>query len=487
MNTVTLDILVNELASEMVGHRFGRVFQISRSEFAFDLRLDSSRYLYINILPGGPSIYLIRRRLRDLEKGSGNPSPFALMLKKHLSGAVLQSVERDEGERIVRFSFKADDEIGERRIYALIAQLTGKSANLFLINNAGVILDRVRETLGDGQAIGENYLPPAGRPGAAVKERSGPEDLAAATAAGSPSEAIEELYAELAAKKKIDELAGSALRRVAAELDQRHKLIRKLNADLVGHGDADEWKRRGDLLLANVATARREVGKFVVIDFFDDGLTEVSIAADEDQSITEAAESYFRRYTKSRNAANETSKRLERLSAELNELNQRMQKTREAIEQEDTAYLEAFNVRPEAGPRKSVTRQKVNEFDSSVRKFRSSDGFEILVGKKAKDNDVLTFKLTRSLDTWMHAADYPGSHVVVRNPNRVEIPQATLFEAAQLAAFYSQGKAQVKAAVHYTQKKFVNKPKGAAPGLVSLASFKTILVTPEFPASVERT
>ncbi len=103
------------------------------------------------------------------------------------------------------------------------------------------------------------------------------------------------------------------------------------------------------------------------------------------------------------------------------------------------------------------------------------------MGKKAKDNDVLTFKTARSLDTWMHAADYPGSHVVIRNPDRKEVPQRTLLEAAQLAAFYSQGKSQVKAAVHYTQKKFVNKPKGAAPGLVSLASFKTILVKPEFP------
>jgi predicted ribosome quality control (RQC) complex YloA/Tae2 family protein len=81
----------------------------------------------------------------------------------------------------------------------------------------------------------------------------------------------------------------------------------------------------------------------------------------------------------------------------------------------------------------------------------------------------------------MHAADYPGSHVVIRNPNRKAVPQRTLLEAAQLAAFYSQGKKQTKAAVNYTEKKFVNKPKGAAPGLVRLASFKTILVEPVFP------
>ena len=125
--------------------------------------------------------------------------------------------------------------------------------------------------------------------------------------------------------------------------------------------------------------------------------------------------------------------------------------------------------------------KKSTDQNSFARSFTSSDGFEILVGKRAKDNDKLTFRAAKSLDTWMHAADYPGSHVVIRNPSRREIPQRTLLEAAQLAAFYSQGKKQVKAAVHYTEKKYVNKPRGAAPGLVSLSKFKTLLVEPRFP------
>ena len=109
---------------------------------------------------------------------------------------------------------------------------------------------------------------------------------------------------------------------------------------------------------------------------------------------------------------------------------------------------------------------------------------EILVGKKAADNDQLTFRIARSLDLWLHAADYPGSHVVVRNPNRLEIPPQTLLEAAELAAFYSDARSQPKAAVNYTQKKFVNKPKGSAPGLVRLAFFKTILVEPKVSAAL---
>ena len=102
-----------------------------------------------------------------------------------------------------------------------------------------------------------------------------------------------------------------------------------------------------------------------------------------------------------------------------------------------------------------------------------------MVGKTSKDNDYLTFRIAKSLDVWLHAADYAGSHVVIRNPNRVDLPPKTLIEAAELAAFFSQAKNHPKAVVNYTEKKFVNKPKGAVAGLVSLSSFKTILVEPK--------
>ncbi|NOT49302.1 MAG: DUF814 domain-containing protein, partial [Acidobacteria bacterium] len=192
---------------------------------------------------------------------------------------------------------------------------------------------------------------------------------------------------------------------------------------------------------------------------------------------------YYRRYTKARNGATEIAARIEKVSTELSALSTRKAGIDQAITDKDLAALEeSVSGKKQIIPAKS--RGKSSESSAAARSFISSDGFEILVGKKAKDNDVLTFKVAKSLDTWMHAADYPGSHVVIKNPNRKEIPPKTLIEAAQLAAFYSQGKTQTKAAVHYTLKKFVNKPKGAAPGLVSLASFKTLLVVPEFPAAL---
>ena len=114
-----------------------------------------------------------------------------------------------------------------------------------------------------------------------------------------------------------------------------------------------------------------------------------------------------------------------------------------------------------------------------MRRYLSTDGYEVLVGRAARDNDNLTFRVAQPNDLWMHAGDYPGSHVVVRNPTRKEVPHRTLIEAAQLAGRFSQASDDAKVVVHYTERKFVSKPKRAAPGLVRLSRFKSITVEPK--------
>ena len=256
-------------------------------------------------------------------------------------------------------------------------------------------------------------------------------------------------------------------------------LIKKLAADAEDHGVAEKWKRSGDLLLANLATLTRAGDAVFVTDFYDENAPTVEIRVEENRSITEAAEKFFKRYTKARNAALEISKRRHAIESELENLNAQKAVLDKAVEEKDAAVVTEFaGEKAENLPLKK--REKPTENFAGARRYSSSEGFEILVGKAAKDNDFLTFRVAKSLDLWLHAADYPGSHVVVRNPNRLkEIPQKTLLEAAQIAAFFSQAKTQAKVAVHYTFKKHVGKPKGAAFGLVSLSSFKTILVEPK--------
>ena len=482
MNASTLEKIRAELESVLRGRTLGKTFQLSRFELAIDFRIADSRYLFISFEPADPRIYLIRRRMKDLDKSSGNPSPFALTIRKRLSGASIDAIRIIPDERVLEFALSVEDEFGETNRYDLIAQLTGRSANLFLLDANRSVIDAARETAREGQTIGEIYSLPSSDENFKTPDKK--SDIAALSSAESPSEALDLFYLEQKAEQRFQSLAKSAKNKINTEITKRGKLVGKLNADLTGHGTADKWKRLGDLLLANAATARREGGKIFVTDYYDENMAEIVVEVDENTPITEAAEKFFKKYTKARNAGEEIAGRLEKLGSELKALAHQKERLEQAILDRDEGQLAEVASDNKRKPSEKP-RGKPLEINAGSRSFVSSDGFEILVGKKAKDNDFLTFRIAKSLDLWMHAADYPGSHVVVRNPNRKDIPQRTLLEAAQLAAFYSQGKSQPKAAVHYTQKKFVNKPKGSAPGLVSLASFKTLLVVPEFPALSE--
>lgn len=116
---------------------------------------------------------------------------------------------------------------------------------------------------------------------------------------------------------------------------------------------------------------------------------------------------------------------------------------------------------------------------SVARRFVSPDGFTVLVGRAAADNDLLTFKLGSARDFWLHVAAGSGSHVVVRNPDKVDrLPRDTERYAAALAAGYSKGRKGGRVAVHVATCAEVSKPRGAAPGKVALRRPKTIEVNP---------
>jgi predicted ribosome quality control (RQC) complex YloA/Tae2 family protein len=458
--------------SALVGQKFGRVFQLAKLDLAIDFRLRDSSYLFISVEPGNPRTYLIKRRLRDLEKASLNSSAFAMILRKRLAGADLTAVAQVPNERVLVISFDAYGDLGRVSKYSLAIQLTGSSSNLFLLDAESRIVDALKQTRGEGQQVGDEYAPPTRSTISVVADADVPN-----VSGKSVSETLDAEDLAKDVEDRFASLASNARNKIKQEITKRRRLIKKLNEDLAGHGNAERWKRFGDLLLANVANARREGDKIYVTDYFDPEASELAIDVDVNESLTEAAEKFFKKYTKARNAGKEIQDRLQRIDEELADLETRSCELEAVIDAGDEERLLEFS--GAATKPKDVGRRKQKAGPSGIRTFISSDGIEILVGKKAKDNDVLTFRTAKSLDTWMHAADYPGSHVVIRNPNRKEIPNKTLLEAAQLAAFYSQGKSQPKAAVNYTQKKFVNKPKGAAPGLVSLASFKTLLVEPK--------
>jgi predicted ribosome quality control (RQC) complex YloA/Tae2 family protein len=110
------------------------------------------------------------------------------------------------------------------------------------------------------------------------------------------------------------------------------------------------------------------------------------------------------------------------------------------------------------------------------------EGWEILVGRGDEDNDHLTFDVAAPHDLWLHVGGgTPGSHVIVRNPGKGEVPRDVIERAAQLAAWYSKARGAPRVEVHVCRASEVSKPRGAPAGLVHLARYKSVKVKPEPP------
>ena len=489
MDNETLQAVVDEIAAFLRNKTIGKIFQLAPLELVIDFRPGDGRYLLLNFEPSStPRVYLVRRRARDLEKQAENESNFVQFARKRLANARLMKIAKDANDRIVRFQFLAENERGDVQKLWLAAQFTGRAANLYLLDAEDGIMASLRE----GQPVGEIYAAPVAADGETVRSSlltkiadlelpNGDYEL------NPPSPLSEKLdsYFSMRARAREFELnAQTARRRLQQELTKKQRLFERLHGDLTKHGDAETLKKNGDLLLANVSTARRDGNQTFVIDYFDENAPEIMIAVDENFSLTEAAEKFFAKYAKARNAAKVLTEKVADLKSEISNLKLRQKQLEEIVTRNDETVLREFvaaHKLADAKPSIEAKPKSKKEVEpmSGTRRYRSSDGLEILVGRSSKDNDYLTMRVAKSLDWWLHAADHAGSHVIVRNPSKGELPNTTLLEAAQLAAKFSQAKDDTKVAVNYTQRKFVNKPKNAAPGLVRLASFRTIIVVPK--------
>jgi predicted ribosome quality control (RQC) complex YloA/Tae2 family protein len=479
MDDQAIHEIVEEIRPLMVGRAPGKIFQLSPLSLVVDFRLRDHGDLFISVEPAQPRMYLIKRRVRDLEKQSVPLTQFGQSLRKELSGTSLRSIEKDPNDRIVWLHFSGADDLGQNQERTIVAQLTGRAANLFLIDREGVIFNQAREGKGPGQKIGERYQspPPAGAP---AKQTDDSELIKTirSSAHESSSEAADAYFSSLLVRQAFDNRAGAARAELRKKISHHQRLLKQLEQDLASHADAEAHKRVGDLLLSNLSTARREGSRVILFDYFADDAGPVELEMDQHSTLPEEAERRFALYSRSRRAVRQIASRIAAIGPEMDLLNSQSEALEKIVAERDEAALEKFTARKSA-PSASGRGGKIEKKIPGTRSYLSSDGFEILVGRTARDNDQLTFKVAKPNDLWMHTGDYSGSHVVVRNTTRKEIPHRTVIEAAQLAAHFSQARTNAKVDVHYTQRKFVSKPKGAALGLVRMTRFKNITVEPK--------
>ncbi|MCI0569107.1 MAG: NFACT RNA binding domain-containing protein [Acidobacteria bacterium] len=293
------------------------------------------------------------------------------------------------------------------------------------------------------------------------------------------------MEARLKTRELREKLSG-ALHREGLRLE---KLVSKLGQERAEATRSEVHQRYGDLILA-CPEAKVQGEVIVVPDLYQPGGAPARIPADPALSARGNAEKHYSRARKLRRGAakiEERQRAADATRATLDEWRRKLDHS-ENLESLERLELEMVRGRILNPPKqRGDSRQEpASENDQGIRKYRTEDGYVILVGKTSRDNDRLTFHVAAPHDFWFHAADRSGAHVVVRNPSRLkELPRPVALSAARLAAHFSRARGKGRVEVHYTLRKHVRKGKGYAPGLVTLRDYRTLEVEPGIPGQGE--
>ncbi len=260
---------------------------------------------------------------------------------------------------------------------------------------------------------------------------------------------------------------NTAYERVSRKLEIRKK-------ELAECSEREQFRVCGDLINANIYRLEKGMTVCTLEDFYTGEPREIPL--DARLSPAQNAQRYYAEYRKLCNAEEKLGDLIEKGENELKYLDSVL----DCVSRTD-GEAELSEIRRElreqgyikGAPKGDETRRKLSE----PLKFRSTDGFEILVGKNNRQNDLLTLKTAKASDIWLHTQNIAGSHVIVRTNGQTPT-ERTLFEAAQLAAYHSKGRSGSGVPVDYTAVKFVKKPAGAKPGMVIFTNNKTLFVTP---------
>jgi predicted ribosome quality control (RQC) complex YloA/Tae2 family protein len=231
----------------------------------------------------------------------------------------------------------------------------------------------------------------------------------------------------------------------------------------------------GELIHANLWQIRKGQREAVLPNYYDENGGTMTVPLDIRLSPAQNAQRYFKRYQKARNARITAAEQREKTLAELEELESMLLDVGKCVGEAELEEIRGELVR--LGYMKRVTNRREKRALPQSRPYRylSADGIEIHVGKNAVQNERLTLG-ARPGETWLHAKDMPGSHVIIRAEG--EVPEATLKQAALLAAWYSKGQRSGNVPVDWTERRYVRKPGGAAPGHVIYTHQHTAYITP---------
>lgn len=547
-----------ELSSELTGGKIDKIYEPEPDSVVLNIHIGrEQKRLFASCQSQGASVRLITGNPENPKE----PYPFCMLLRKHLQGSRIISIEQRGTERIIEFTLERLNELGLMVSKKLIFEIMGKYSNIILVDASqnykilGSIkgvpsgINRVREILPGriyeyppvqdkvpfdeaseedfdlAGATGKEILGAIGgispsvaeelaaQPGSAerkaliagtldeidsltftprvyVDENDVPrefhimklsefEDCGKVITFDSLSLCMEYFFENREATSRIIQRSNAILRPAKAALDKLLLKKQRLLEDLLRAEDSDKLRLYGELLTANMNLLRPGMKEVTLVSYYDN--KEVTIPLDPRWSPSRNAQSYYKRYAKSKTAITEKKKQLADAESNIDYLESSITFIENAASISELEELR--NELEETGfvKRHRAKNSKPPRFKAAPHKYETSDGFTVLVGRNNKENDVLTLELASKGDYWLHTKDIPGSHVILRTEGR-EVSETAIYEAARLAALYSKAKNSENVPVDYVPIRYVKKPGGAKPGKVIFTHNRTVYVTPGEPA-----
>lgn len=278
---------------------------------------------------------------------------------------------------------------------------------------------------------------------------------------------------------KLDSQKINLSRHIKDYLDKAYRKQYHLESDQSKAVNNDILRVQGEIITANAYKLKKGDTEVDLENFYT-GET-IKISLDPRYTPIQNAQRFFKIYNKSRTALIHLEQLLAKNQQEIDYLESVLVAVKDAHTLDEIE--EIIEELEKEGYKKTKSARKKELTRSMPRKFISSDNLEILVGKNNRQNDILTLKEASKNDLWLHTKDIPGTHVIVKLPEKIssihEFPDKTLEEAAGLAAYYSKGQNSDKVPVDYTFRINVRKPSGAKPGMVIYENYWTIMANPQ--------
>ncbi|MCL1959928.1 MAG: NFACT RNA binding domain-containing protein [Spirochaetes bacterium] len=377
---------------------------------------------------------------------SDKPLRFAQFLNsKVVNGWITEAVQLGDN-RIVRIVVKRAD-----LIFKLYVRLWSNAANIIVTDENGVVLDAMRRLPKRGEVTGGSFKPE----NIEAKDRPPREyEVREIPGAGSFNKKIDAFYAAQGGPLSLEALKEQARRSCEGSMARISAALDRLREKKASFSDSGRLKNYGDLILSNIA-AIKPGDKWLETDSSGEI---IRIELEPRIKPSAMAEKYYEQYRKAKSGITEIEREIAAGEKELKEVTEKLEKLLNETNPLVLAKILKSSVTSAVNiPKKEKTRPGLT--------FRRGD-WQIIVGRDASENDELLRRHVKGNDLWLHARDYHGSYVFIKQRSGKSVPLDILLDAGNLAIFYSKGRNNGEGDLFYTSVKYLRRAKDGPKGLV---------------------